>query len=377
MSDNMNKLRFRDLSIHDKSLKKAYLGAIERVYEHGRFILGPEVCQLEKELCLYSGRRFCRTVNSGTFALYAVLEYIKEVSGSGRNEIILPSISWIATAQAVIAAGLKPIFVDIDDNFFINIEQTASAISSKTLGVIAVDFTGMVSPKYQDLVKLTENADVFLLQDSAQSFGAYCSSSEGNRLQSCGIGFASTLSINSMKILPSHGEGGAIFTDDKELASFVDQFRYQGCIDRVPERFGLNGRMETLQAAITLVSLNYVDSWIDKRRAIAQIYNANLAYHKGINLATVDYDGFHTYYSYQIQVADRDSLMRQLESDFIEYQLQYPYLLPDVKHLKDSMCFPLVNARRLAKTSICLPCNEKMSQSDALSVLASINKVLL
>ena len=370
------KVPYRDLRVTDKLERKEYLDAIENVYNHGQFIMGPEINELEATLCRYSDKKHCITVSSGTFALYATLEFLKQRNNYNKLKVLLPSISWIATAQAVVASGCEPVFIDTDKDFFIDINAVESMMDSKVLAIIGVDFTGQISANILKLQEFANNSGIYLIQDSAQSFGAQTICDGNTVAKSCSIGFASCLSINSMKILPSHGEGGAIFTDDEELYAFAKKFRYQGCTDRIPREFGLNGRMETLQAAITLKSLKHVDSIIKSRQEIASYYNLNLA---NIRLLTTPLKPSehtmttHTYYSYQINVGPkRDQLAAFLKSHDIEIQLQYPYLMCDIEHLKEFDRTTMTNSRELSDHSLCLPCHEKLSSEQLQYV---VNKI--
>lgn len=370
------KVPYRDLRIAGAIQRKEYLDAIENVYNHGRFIMGPEVYELEASLCAYSDKKYCITVSSGTFALYATLEFLKQTSDHRKSKVILPSISWIATAQSVIAAGCEPIFIDTDENFFIDVNAVQSMLSSQILAIIGVDFTGQVSPNIIKLQNMADDIGAYFIQDSAQSFGAQ-TICDGNKVaKSCSMGFASCLSINSMKILPSHGEGGAIFTDSDELKEFAKRFRYQGCLERIPQQFGLNGRMETLQAAITLKSLKHVDGVIKSRQNIASHYNQCLREYSEIKAPHQpnDHPGSrHTYYSYQINVgAKRDQLAEFLKSEGIEIQLQYPYLMCDIEHLQNYNKTSMPMSRSLSNGSLCLPCHEKLSQEQLEFVITKI-----
>lgn len=366
-------IRYRDLTIPKGEVRFKYLDAIERVYDHGKFILGPEVEELEARLANISRRSFCRSVNSGTFALTATLLYLRKRYGSERDEVILPAISWVATAQAVIAAGLKPVFADTNSDFFISTSRVEELICKKTLCVVAVDFTGYVSSDYADLVDLCRAYSVELIQDSAQSFGANTTINDAF-YSSCGIGYASVLSINSMKLLPSHGEGGAVLTDDIELAQFVERFRYQGCVDRIPLEYGVNGRMETIQAAIALVSLEYYEQWIYMRRLIADRYYQGLADIRGVYMKKFDRSIFHTYYSLQIGVERREKLCSMLKDSCVEYQLQYPYILSDLSFLSHFKASDMQVSRRITATSLCLPCHEKLLPQDIEKVISIVRE---
>ena len=356
------KIAFRDLSLDSSELKERYFSAINKLYEHGQFILGPEVKSLEDKLAESAGRKHCIAVSSGTFALYAVLFYLKNKFPK-RTQVILPSISWIATAQAILAAGLEPYFVDTDEDFFINTKAFEKAITAKTLAVISVDFTGVVGSTYSNLISICSKKRIYLIQDSAQAYGSYYKE-EDVLYRACGVGFASCLSINSMKLLASHGEGGAIFTDNSNLEKHLRLFRSQGCQKRDPKIFGLNGRMETLQAAIALVSMQEVDKLIEARQKIAAFYIKSLIDISEIKLPFLDTNKRHTFYTFQIRVRNRDELFNYLMSNNIECQKQYSYLLSDTPHLSIYPSSNMEISRRIVNTALCLPCHEKLKKKD-------------
>ena len=224
---------------------------------------------------------------------------------------------------------------------------------------------------------MLSGSGIKLIQDSAQSFGAFVNINGGQSIKSCSVGFASCLSINSMKLLPSHGEGGAVFTSDTGLAEYIRRFRYQGCESRMPQHFGLNGRMETVQAAITLVSLQHFNDWLQARQSVAAIYFDCLSNLESIALPErlKNNQGLHTYYSYQILVDGfRDQLRAFLNNAGVETQLQYNYLLSDVAHLSRYSKSSQVLSRRLSNTSLCLPCHEKLSIDQVTYVAKQIKK---
>ena len=197
------KVRFRELEIKYQKEKNNYLNAIEKVFEHGKFILGPEVELLENKMQILTSRDFCIGVNSGTSALYTVLNYLKYTGNCKQKKyIVVPSISWVASVQAVIASGFEPLFIDTNNHYFLNTDQLSYLDEhlNEIAGVMAVDFTGYISPQYVVLLEWCQQHNILLIQDSAQAFGAETKTTKTS-LKACGIGFASCLSINSMKLL--------------------------------------------------------------------------------------------------------------------------------------------------------------------------------
>ena len=269
-------LPFIDIAAQRRRLGKSVDEAVSRVLAHCQFINGPEVAQLEAQLAAFSGAKHVVTCASGTDALLMVLM----AKGVGRGDAVLcPSFTFCATGEAVALTGATPVFVDVDEATF-NIDANslkrgiAAAIKAglKPRAVIPVDLFGQ-SADHDTIGRIAEAEGIFVLDDAAQAFGA---SYKGRRLGSFGL--ATATSFFPAKPLGCFGDGGAIFTDDAELADTLRSIRVHGQgsdkYDNV--RLGLTGRLDTMQAAILIEKLKIFEDEIAARNKVAERYARGL-----------------------------------------------------------------------------------------------------
>ena len=269
-------LQFIDIAAQRRRLGKSVDEAVSRVLAHCQFINGPEVAQLEAQLAAFSGAKHVVTCASGTDALLMVLM----ANGVGRGDAVLcPSFTFCATGEAVALTGATPVFVDVDEATF-NIDANslkrgiAAAIKAglKPRAVIPVDLFGQ-SADHDTIGRIAEAEGIFVLDDAAQAFGA---SYKGRRLGSFGL--ATATSFFPAKPLGCFGDGGAIFTDDAELADTLRSIRVHGQgsdkYDNV--RLGLTGRLDTMQAAILIEKLKIFEDEIATRNKVAERYARGL-----------------------------------------------------------------------------------------------------
>src|SRR6266571_4810337 len=267
---------FIDLAAQRRRLGKSVDEAVSRVLDHCQFINGPEVAQLEAELAAYSGARHVVTCASGTDALLMVLM----AKGVGRGDAVFcPSFTFCATGEAVALIGATPVFVDVDAATF-NMDlsslkrgiEAAIRLGLKPTAVIPVDLFGQ-SADHDGIGAIAEAEGMFVLDDAAQAFGA---SYKGRRLGTFGL--VTATSFFPAKPLGCFGDGGAIFTDDAELAETLRSIRVHGQgsdkYDNV--RLGLTGRLDTMQAAILIEKLKIFEDEIEARNEVAERYARGL-----------------------------------------------------------------------------------------------------
>lgn len=349
------KIRFKNLSVVNPALKQELLGAVEQVLEHGIFILGPEVERLEGALAGLCERKFCIGVNSGTDALYLALRALDIGPG---DEVITTPLSWIATLNAIVLTGATPVFADIADDLNIDPEKVAPLVTGRTKAILPVNFTGNMC-RMDRLLAIAQQHNLHLVEDAAQSFA---STYQGKPSGSFGV--ASCLSINPMKNLSSYGEAGAVLTDDPELAEKLRALRYAGTVNREDCHYpSVNGRIDTLQAAMILVNLRYLEEKLGKIRWLADYYGARLS---DTVLCPREVPGTrHTFYNYTIMTPRRDELMRFLLDNSIEVKIQHPILMPLHTAYKNRYSPEIPNARGLVSQILCLPCHDKLTEADA------------
>jgi len=263
--------------------------AIERVARSGRYILGPEVEAFEEEFARYLGVRHCVGVANGTDALTIALRAVGVGAG---DEVVMPSFTFYATAEAALVLGAVPVYCDIDpETFCVTRETVAAALTARTKAIVPVDLFGNVAPA----VELRE-LGVPVVEDAAQAAGAALNGAKAGAL-----GDAATFSFFPSKNLPRLGDGGAIVTDDDELAERMRILRFHGSKDKVNfTDVGWNSRLDELQAAALRVLLPELDAWIDRRREVADTYERmGLGEHVTLPRAT---DGAeHAYHLYVVR----------------------------------------------------------------------------
>ena len=267
---------FIDLSAQQKKIRTKIEKSFKKILDHGQYIMGPEVFELEKKLAGYVGTKHCISCSSGTDAL--VIPLMAKGIGPG-DAIITTSFSYIATAEVIALLGATPIFCDIyPKTFNINpngLEEAFDKAVEEGLtpkAIISVDLFGLPA-RFRLISEFAKGKNLFLLEDAAQGFGG----SIGDQ-KACSFGDVSATSFFPAKPLGCYGDGGAIFTNNDELAGKMESIRIHGGGENKYDniRLGLNGRLDTLQAAVLIEKLKIFDSEILMRNKIAKIFNNNL-----------------------------------------------------------------------------------------------------
>lgn len=345
------KIPYRDLGVRNSILKAELLDAVDKVLSHGRLLLGPELIQFEDEVARYCGRKYCIGVNSGTDALYLALRALGIGPG---DEVITTALSWIATTNAIVLTGAEPVFIDIDKDLNMNADLIEAAVTPRTKAIVPVHFTGQMC----DMPRIKQIADkhhLYIIEDGAQAFGA---SRDGIR---CGLsGIMSCFSMNPMKVYNAYGEAGAVLTDDEALQSKLCALRYNGTVNKQDCHYpSLNGRLDTIQAAMLLVNLKYLEEKIEKRRAIAVAYRKLLA--EVVSCPIEHFESRHIYYAYSILAEQRDDLMKYLAEKGIETQIQHPIPMPYHTAYKGRFNVNIPVCESVVKGILCLPNQEDLT----------------
>ena len=266
----MSTIPFVDLAAQQRALGDRIQKAISKVLDHGSYIMGPEVFELEDLLSVRVQRRHCVTCASGTDALQMALMAL----GAGPGDrVVVPDFTFAATAEAVRLVGAEPIFADVDPVTY-NLDPESAELAwalpgPSPVGVIAVDLFGHPA-RSSELERLVNRRDAWLIVDGAQSFGATRDGRSG-----IAHGVIGTTSFYPSKPLGAYGDGGAVFCDDDKLASALRSIRNHGA-DAAPschDRVGLTGRLDTLQAAVLLAKLEVFDEEIKDRQQVAARYS--------------------------------------------------------------------------------------------------------
>ena len=289
---------------------------MNRVLEHGQYIMGPEVQELEAKLATYTGAKHCVTVASGTEALLISLMALGIKAG---DEVITTPFSFIATAEVIVLLGAKPVFVDIEaDTCNIDCSQIAAKITDKTKAIMPVSLYGQPADM-DEINALARHYHLAVIEDAAQSFGAEYKSQKSGNL--CTIGCTSFF---PSKPLGCYGDGGALFTNDDALATACREIRVHGQSQRyVHTRIGVGGRMDTLQCAVTLAKLERFDWEIQQRLKIGARYN-RLLDAAGIPRVQQRSDRSSVFAQYTIFVQNRITVQNTLKKAGIPTAVHYP-----------------------------------------------------
>lgn len=316
-------MEFIDLKSQYQRLKTEIDAGIQRVLDHGQYILGPEVGELEEKLANYTGSKHCITVANGTDAL----QIAQMALGIGPgDEVITPGFTYIATAETVALLGAKPVYVDIDPKTYnLNPELLEAAITQKTKAIIPVSLYGQCAD-FDVINAIAAKYGIPVIEDAAQSFGA---TYRGRK--SCNLSTIACTSFFPTKPLGCYGDGGAIFTNDDELAKVMRQIARHRQDRRYHHiRVGVNSRLDTIQAAILLPKLAVLNDEISARQTIASSYSELLSSlidekgRKAIKTPCVESHNTSAWAQYTIEVFERESLQEKLKQSGIPTAVHYP-----------------------------------------------------
>ena len=358
-SPNEKPLAFIDLKAQQAQIRDRIDAAIKRVLDHGAYIIGPEIKELEKQLAAFSGARHVVSCSSGTDALLMVL--MAKNIGPG-DAVICPAFTFTATPEVIAILGATPVFADVSEDTF-NLDPATlvkaldAAVKAKLRpkGIIAVDLFGLPAD-YEAIGKLADEHGLWVLADAAQSFGAAHNGRKVGR-----FGLATATSFFPAKPLGCYGDGGAILTDDAGLAAILDSIRVHGKgsdkYDNV--RIGVNGRLDTLQAAILIEKLAIFPDEIEKRQAAAQRYNSLLGDAEGLTVPHTP-KGSHSVwaqYTLRFDAKARDQIAKTLGGAGVPTAVYYPKPLHHQTAYRD---FPRVagglpRSERLSAEVLSLP----------------------
>jgi UDP-2-acetamido-2-deoxy-ribo-hexuluronate aminotransferase len=362
---------FIDLKTQYQALKPQIQARIDAVLEHGQYIMGPEVKELEEKLVAFTGAKHCITCASGTEALLMSLMALGIGSG---DEIVTTPFTFVATAEVIVLLGAKPVFVDVElDTGNINADLIEAAITPRTKAIMPVSLYGQ--PADMDVINAiaAKHGNLPVIEDAAQSFGA---TYKGRR--SCNLSTIGCTSFFPSKPLGCYGDGGAIFTNDDALALAMREIRVHGQSQRyVHTRVGVGGRMDTMQCAIVLAKLERFEWEVQQRMEIGERYN-QLIDQAGIARIQQRPERTSVYAQYTVMVPHREALQSCLAEAGIPTAVHYPVPLneqPAYKHLCCPDCTPM--AHQLAKRVMSLPMSAELNQVTQNDIVESIEASLL
>ena len=370
-------------------MRKELDAAYARVMDHGRFIMGPEVKELEQEVAGLLGARYAVGVNSGTDALLLALRAAGVGAG---DEVITSTFTFFATAESIEMAGARPVFVDIDPVDF-NLDPAAveRAITSRTRAIVPVHLFGKAAPMAR-IMEIAGRHGLLVVEDCAQSFGAAyegacaCCSGGGQACdaewrgklsgrQTGTIGQAGAFSFFPSKNLGGFGDGGMITTDDAAIAEKAAMLRVHGATRKYHnEVLGYNTRLDTLQAALLQVKLRHIGDLNARRRAVARRYIDALGGLEGVAVPVLPDDG-HVYHQFTMRLLerDRDKVAEELREKGVQTMIYYPvpvHKLPLYRGLE--LTLPV--AEEVAGQVLSLPVGPFLGEEDQDRVIAAVRE---
>ncbi|MEC7727697.1 MAG: DegT/DnrJ/EryC1/StrS aminotransferase family protein [Pseudomonadota bacterium] len=357
-------MQFVDLAAQQARIKDQIDQNIQKVLAHGKYILGPEVAELEEKLAAFCGAKHCISVANGTDALQIAQMALGVGPG---DEVIVPGFSYIATAETPAVLGAKPVYVDIDPKTYnLNPEKLEAAITPRTKAIIPVSLYGQCAD-FDAINVIAERHGIPVIEDGAQSFGA---SYKGKK--SCNLTTIGCTSFFPSKPLGCYGDGGAIFTNDDELATILRQTARHGQDRRYHHiRVGVNSRLDTLQAAILLPKLALLEEEIQLRNQVAENY-ARLLSDAGIDTTPfVEAHNVSAWAQYTIRVNNREAVQEKLKEAGVPTAVHYPIPLNKQPAVEDTAA-DLPVGDEAARVVMSLPMHPYMSESDCSTVIKTV-----
>jgi UDP-2-acetamido-2-deoxy-ribo-hexuluronate aminotransferase len=357
-------MQFIDLKTQYQRYQTEIDARMRAVLDHGQFIMGPEIAEVERELARYVGVSQAITVSSGTHSLEIALRALGIGPG---DEVVTVAFTWISSAEVIGLVGATPVFVDIEPGSFnIDVNKLEGAITPRTRAILPVSLFGQM-PDYDAINAIAARHGVTVIEDAAQSFGA----TQRGR-QSGGVTRIGSTSFFPAKPLGCYGDGGALFTNDEALAAKMRAIRTHGGEKRHHHpMLGTNGRFDTLQAAVLLAKLPHFAWEVEQRGKIGARYSDALRNSCGV--PEVAAGNTHVYAQYTLRVPDRDALAARLKEQGIPTAVYYPKCLHEQPIFKDCPgAKSLQQSERASREVLSLPMHPFLSETDQDRVVAAV-----
>ncbi len=373
-------MQFVDLKTQYAALKTSIDARIQRVLDHGQYIMGPEVQELETALAQFAGVRHCITVASGSEALLIALMALELEPG---DEVITTPFTFAATAEMIVLAGARPVFVDIEpDTCNIDVSKITAALSPRTRAIMPVSLYGQTAD--MDAINALalrhtctwgdgRQRPLAVIEDAAQSFGALY-----RKRRSCALSTFGATSFFPSKPLGCYGDGGALFTNDEQLAQAARQIRVHGQSARYEHtRLGVGGRMDTLQCAVVLGKLERFAWELERRQVMAARYNALLGRLPDFKRVLVRAERSSTYAQYTVRVERREAVQAALQRAGVPTAVHYPKPLHRQRayeaYARDQI-FP--HSEQAAAQVMSLPMSADLTAADQDQVVAALAQAM-
>ena len=363
-------MEFVDLKTQFRHLEASIQSRIRRVLESAQFIMGPEIEELEVALANRTGSRYCITCSSGTDALLLALMALGIRAG---DEVITSPFTFIATGEMIALIGAKPVFVDINASTYnLDPNRLEAAITSRTRAIMPVALYGQCAD--MDAINAVANSHgLLVIEDAAQSFGARYKGKP-----SCNLSTIGCTSFFPSKPLGCYGDGGACFTNDDHLASVMREIRNHGQERRYHHsRIGINGRLDTLQAAVLLAKLEVFDDEIQSRNRIASEYSRLLG--RAVQVPYVESYNLSVWAQYTVQVSNRKQVEQALAAQGIPTAVHYPTPI----HLQPAFAYlglaagSMPVSESVSERVLSLPIHAYMSNEDVHRVSSALRAAIL
>jgi UDP-2-acetamido-2-deoxy-ribo-hexuluronate aminotransferase len=369
------KIEFIDLKAQYADLKQSIDSRIHRVLDHGQYIMGPEVRELEERLEEYTYSKHCITVSSGTEALLISLMALGIKPG---DEVITSPFTFVATAEVMVLLGIKPVFVDIErDTCLMDASLIEEKITPRTKAIMPVSLYGQVCDMDAINSIAAKHGNLPVIEDAAQSFGADYTGADKLSRKSCNVSTIGCTSFFPSKPLGCYGDGGAIFTNDDNLAKTLREIRVHGQERRYYHtRIGVGGRMDTMQCAIVLAKLERFEWEVNRRLELGETYRNKLASAAiPVEMVTVRPGRNSVWAQLTIKLDNRAHVQQFLQSQGVPTAVHYPVPLnmqPAYQHLCCPECTP--NSQWVAERVMSLPLSPDLDEETQNRVISALKR---
>lgn len=375
----MKKIQMVDLTSQYEKIRTEVNAGIQQVIDTTTFIKGGKVNEFQAELEECLGVKHVIPVGNGTDALQIALMALGLKPG---DEVITPTFTFIATAEVVALLGLTPVVVDVDfDTFNINTESLRKAITPKTKAIVPVHLFGQ-NADMEEILKIASENNLFVVEDACQSIGSAYTFSDGRKVQSGCMGDIGCTSFFPSKNLGCFGDGGAIFTNNDELATKMRAIANHGMVVRYyHDVVGVNSRLDSIQAAVLQVKLRFLNDYCAARQHAAAYYNSVFSTTEKLTIPAQNPNSTHVYHQYTLKLngVDRAGLIKQLQSKGIPAMVYYPVPLHLQKAYQDDRYqagdFPV--AEKLSECVMSLPMHTELDEEQLKYITDAVMEFVL
>ena len=371
----MKPIQMVDLTTQYEKLQKEMDKALLDVVHSGKYINGESVAELTIELAEYTGAKYVIPCANGTDALQISLMALNLLPG---DEVVVPAFTYAATAEVIALLRLTPVLVDVNPfSFNIDVNKIEEALSPKTKAIIPVHLFGQ-SADMEPLLKIAKKYNLYVIEDNAQSIGSIYTFTNGSKQQTGTMGDIGTLSFFPSKNLGCYGDGGALLTNNEELAGKLRMIASHGQSKKYThEIVGCNSRLDTLQAAILRVKLPHLNNYIEARKKAAHSYNVGLKLlTELLELPSTDSNSSHVFHQYTLKIKDhkRDELQKYLEKKQIPTMIYYPLPLHEQPAFRNIIRkgSDLSTSEELCESVLSLPIHTELESNQILYIIDQI-----